>query len=440
MTDTNIEPESGASPAANLGARLRALRIRHNLSLIDVSDKLKIRSHVLNDMENGNFRHLKEGECLAYARYMGIDLAEVRAILAAGGSSGASDDGSRLRSIRTGIGIGALAVIAVGVVLLIASGGSDSKPEAEKALVSEPLRNGSEVLPAGEELNLSEISKGRDTAVLPEAPAVNDPEPPVIEPVPVEITDDPLLSGVQPGDEPPLVLPAPETPETVIPAAGPESGVITFDEELKAAGNLPDSPAMTPPSKKESSGKELSGKENRNPNAGYASRKPASQQNSGNPAHTRPASGKTGARQEPPKKPAPVQTTSRKPLRAGEVRSLADEMGVKKTAAPAKPAAPNGKTQAPKPAKAPEKPAKTAPGTGPRNLNSRPAGSAPSSRKGQPAALRSGEVRSLAAEQGRTTAPAGTTASAVKVRQVSGNGRVYDPDEVRRKADLVMKN
>ena len=113
MTDTNIEPESGASPAANLGARLRALRIRHNLSLIDVSDKLKIRSHVLNDMENGNFRHLKEGECLAYARYMGIDLAEVRAILAAGGSSGASDDGSRLRSIRTGIGIGALAVIAV---------------------------------------------------------------------------------------------------------------------------------------------------------------------------------------------------------------------------------------------------------------------------------------------------------------------------------------
>lgn len=460
MTDTNIETENGTSPAVKLGEKLRTLRVRHNLSLIDVSDKLKIRSHVLNDMENGNFTHLKEGECLAYARYMGIDLSEVRAVLAEGGSSGGADDGSRMSSIRTGIGIGALAVIAVGVVLLISSGGSDGKPEAEQALVSEPLRNGTGVLSEGEELNLSEI--GSEHAALPDVPEANGPQPQAIEPVPVEIVDEPGPSGVQIIEEPVTDSVLPEIPDEVIIADVPESGVITFDEELKAAGNLPDAPVMTPPpgketQKKESPKKDLSGREGRNPNAGYATGKPRPSHNSGNPVSSGSSSGKPVAKKETPVKPAPVQ--ARKPLKAGEVRSLADEMGLKKTPAPAKAPAPAGKPAVKSPKDA-GKPGSVAPRAEPRNLNGGSGRSAPGASGGKPAALRAGEVRSLAMEQGRTPAPAaksaasektgagnaegrkaeGRNAEGIKVRQISGNGRVYDPDEVRRKADLVMKN
>ena len=162
-------------------------------------------------------------------------------------------------------------------------------------------------------------------------------------------------------------------------------------------------------------------------------------------------------------KPAPVQ--ARKPLKAGEVRSLADEMGLKKTPAPANAPSP-AKAPAPagKPAvKSPKdagKPGSVAPRAEPRNLNGGSGRSAPGASGGKPAALRAGEVRSLAMEQGRTPAPAaksaasektgagnaegrkaeGRNAEGIKVRQISGNGRVYDPDEVRRKADLVMKN
>ena len=449
MTDTNTAPENGASPAAQLGERLRSLRIRHNLSLSDVSDRLQIRSHVLSDMENGNFSHLKEGECLAYARYMGIDLAEVRAILAQSKSHAADDENSRMRLIRTGVGIGALAVIAVGLALLIASGGSGSKPEAEQALVAEPGA-GSTDSQEGEELNLTEIKKNSTAANLPEPPKAEDP-------LPVSPSDESLsLSGSDPEEGGSVLLPE-ETPLEIIPESPVESGVITFDEELKAAGNIPDGPSMLPDPDRRTAGREKAGdtarKDNaagKNPNAGYGMRKPEIVNNTAAPSHTRPDTAKKNDAKKQGTSGAPATApASRKPLKAGEVRSLADEMGLKKTPAAGKGTAP-AKQQVQNSKPDPKAPAKAAPAqkavpanqkTGPRNLNGvKPAAPTPAAKPGKQPALKAGEVRSLASEGAKSAAKPAPAAANVKVRQVSGNGRVYDPEEVRRKADQVMKN
>ncbi len=447
MTDTNTAPENGASPAVQLGEKLRSLRIRHNLSLIDVSDRLQIRSHVLSDMESGNFSHLKEGECLAYARYMGIDLAEVRAILAQSKSQAADDESSRMRMIRTGVGIGALSVIAVGLALLIASGGSDGKPEAEQALIAEP-DSGSSGSQEGEELNLTEIKKNSAVSNLPEPPKEPDP-------LPVSPADESLsLSGSDPDEGGSVLLPE-ETPPEIIPENPVESGVITFDEELKAAGNIPESPAMLPDPDGRTAGREKPGdnakKDNaagKNPNAGYGMRKPEIVNNTAAPSHTRPDTAKKNDAKKPGTSGAPAAApASRKPLKAGEVRSLADEMGLKKTPAAGKGTAP-AKQHNNKPD--PKASAKTAPSQkaapanqkiGPRNLNGAKTGApAPAAKPGKQPALKAGEVRSLASEGAKPAARPAPAAANVKVRQVSGNGRVYDPEEVRRKADQVMKN
>lgn len=440
MTDTNTAPENGASPAVQLGEKLRSLRIRHNLSLIDVSDRLQIRSHVLSDMESGNFSHLKEGECLAYARYMGIDLAEVRAILAQSKSQAADDESSRMRMIRTGVGIGALSVIAVGLALLIASGGSDGKPEAEQALIAEP-GSGSSGSQEGEELNLTEIKKNSAVSNLPEPPKEPDP-------LPVSPADESLsLSGSDPDEGGSVLLPE-ETPLEIIPENPVESGVITFDEELKAAGNIPESPAMLPEPDRRTAG-DTARKDNaagKNPNAGYGMRKTDNANNTAASAHTRPDTAKKNdaGKKKPEASGTPAAApASRKPLKAGEVRSLADEMGIKKTPAPAKQQTQNSKVD-------PKAPAKTAPAqktvpasqkTGPRNLNGgKSAAPAPAAKPGKQPALKAGEVRSLASEGAKPAIRPAPAAANVKVRQVSGNGRVYDPEEVRRKADQVMKN
>ena len=207
------------------------------------------------------------------------------------------------------------------------------------------------------------------------------------------------LSGSDPDEGGSVLLPE-ETPLEIIPESPAESGVITFDEELKAAGNIPEGPSMLPDLDRRTAGREKPGdtarKDNaagKNPNAGYGMRKPEIVNNTAAPSHTRPDTAKKNDARKPGTSGAPAAApASRKPLKAGEVRSLADEMGLKKTPAAGKGTAPaKQQVQNSKPdPKAPSQ--KAAPAnqkTGPRNLNgAKPGAPAPAAKPGkQPKAL-----------------------------------------------------
>ena len=69
-----INNSAGSEAAQLLGNMYREARERNNVSLTTASEQLNIRSYLLNDMEKGRFGHLKLGDCLAYAKYLSVDI------------------------------------------------------------------------------------------------------------------------------------------------------------------------------------------------------------------------------------------------------------------------------------------------------------------------------------------------------------------------------
>lgn len=109
--------------AASLGRQYKAIREEHNLSLTQVSARLEIRSVILNDMEKGNFAHLRRGDCLAYAKFLEMDLNEVNRIFDALKLVKPQEESTTSKN-KVYIGAGICALLAILIVTLCLSSSS----------------------------------------------------------------------------------------------------------------------------------------------------------------------------------------------------------------------------------------------------------------------------------------------------------------------------
>ncbi len=431
MTEENVN----LTPAQQLGAKFKANRVKHNLSLIDVSDKLQIRSFVLNDIENGNFSHLKQGECLAYAKYLGIDLDEVRKVY--GNKTVSVDNSGNSNKLRSIVGIFAIVAITIGVVLLISQALSGKKDEAEKVVVGDSNQgtiNLQEVTPAPSE-NEVDVQLLENSEAQEKTPNANNVESVSItesdgsEEIPLPA---PTTSTKEQGQ-----LPVTELQENVEPASVQEGIVVGNDNTSKVApvDNTVAKVNTTPKAEKKEPVKvsqsdapamSTSVKANHVP-----TQKTIAQGRSGKDPNTNGKTQRPSMREQAKQnanKPAPKQENTgveliptRKPLKAGEIRSLADELGIKN----------NKKTST----QSKGQPVKN-------QVAQQPAAARP---------LKAGEVRSLASEVPNKTVSqvkastvqqvnqqAVVPAKQVTSKMVSGTGRLYDPNEIKRKASQVV--
>lgn len=120
--------EQANQKAEALGKQLHDLREQYNLTLSQVSSTLEIRSVLLNDMEKGRFSHLNRWDCMAYAKYLGMNLKEVEAVLNEVKVVDIAPNTSTSNKLKV---IGAITcVIVVGVVLICAFSASSNNDQA----------------------------------------------------------------------------------------------------------------------------------------------------------------------------------------------------------------------------------------------------------------------------------------------------------------------
>lgn len=120
--------EQANQKAEALGKQLHDLREQYNLTLSQVSFTLEIRSVLLNDMEKGRFSHLNRWDCMAYAKYLGMNLKEVEAVLNEVKVVDIAPNTSTSNKLKV---IGAITcVIVVGVVLICAFSASSNNDQA----------------------------------------------------------------------------------------------------------------------------------------------------------------------------------------------------------------------------------------------------------------------------------------------------------------------
>ncbi len=135
-----MDKEAVSSKALKLGRQYNALREQNNLTLSQVSSSLDIRSVLLNDMEKGRFAHLNIGECLAYAKFLGIDLNEVYDVFAElkGGEATSTkpDNGNKLKLIG-----GITFVVVIVIIMVFALSANSSNDNATSLGAYEPNSN-----------------------------------------------------------------------------------------------------------------------------------------------------------------------------------------------------------------------------------------------------------------------------------------------------------
>jgi cytoskeletal protein RodZ len=122
---------------SELGELFSSTRKKNGLSLHEVSEKLSIRSTILNDIEHGKFAHLKEGDCAAYAKYLGIDFDRVKAVrnlqIEIARLKG---DGSGYSAVKIAIGMVTITLIIVVIMFLFCS---SSDEEQQEVLEEQPV-------------------------------------------------------------------------------------------------------------------------------------------------------------------------------------------------------------------------------------------------------------------------------------------------------------
>jgi cytoskeletal protein RodZ len=115
---------------SELGELFSSTRKKNGLSLREVSEKLSIRSTILNDIEHGKFAHLKEGDCAAYAKYLGIDFDRVKAVrnlqIEIARLKG---DGSGYSAVKIAIGMVTITLIIVVIMFLFCSSSDEEQQE-----------------------------------------------------------------------------------------------------------------------------------------------------------------------------------------------------------------------------------------------------------------------------------------------------------------------
>lgn len=131
--------------AKEFGELLRKTRESNNLTLSKISEDLEIRSYLLNDMEKGRFAHIKQGDCQAYAKYLGLNINQAKLIreqvLACGNSENSYGNVGR-SSVYIGVGI--LVTIAIILVVGMSTCSRSSKPT--ELVVPKTLSDSSEEL------------------------------------------------------------------------------------------------------------------------------------------------------------------------------------------------------------------------------------------------------------------------------------------------------
>ena len=421
---------SASSEAAQLlGNKYREAREKNNVSLIQASEQLKIRSYLLNDMEKGRFGHLKLGDCLAYAKYLSADVnvEELNAIRQAQG--GAEEPYELDKRVVVGGGV-VIGVVALAVLFFALSGKEDKTEVSDNGVLQLPQEQASGVieLPVANQQVDVELPVPASQNVQPENSVKPAPAPVLKQDVEQGVVVGPerkdtiveeeiqfeSLPDADPLDVPVVATPAPARR----PSAPAQNTVVMENPAANRAQTDNVKPAEAPAKKPQSVPAEAPVKKAQNTPARNSS---VNQKPQASTSQTRTS----------------VHAKS-SGLKSGQVVSLADEMGYKKSASPSK-AAQQKSVQKTAPVKQGNQSVKK---TAQPAVSSTNASSAAKSGN-----LKSGQVVSLADEMGYRK-PAAKTAPAVKAPapaskpKANNSGslgpKITDQAEIKRRASQVV--
>lgn len=129
QSTAQVEAKTELPEAIKLGEQLRSIRESKGLSLMQITEQLDIRSYLLNDMEKGRFAHLRLGDCLAYAKLLGVNADLVKGVHALVLQLKANND-SAASKLKLYVGAGVM-VASVLILCLLLAKGNDAAPSGD---------------------------------------------------------------------------------------------------------------------------------------------------------------------------------------------------------------------------------------------------------------------------------------------------------------------
>lgn len=129
QSTAQVEAKTELPEAIKLGEQLRSIRESKGLSLMQITEQLDIRSYLLNDMEKGRFAHLRLGDCLAYAKLLGVNADLVKGVHALVLQHKANND-SVASKLKLYVGAGVM-VASVLILCLLLAKGNDAAPSGD---------------------------------------------------------------------------------------------------------------------------------------------------------------------------------------------------------------------------------------------------------------------------------------------------------------------
>ena len=129
QSKAQVEAKTELPEAIKLGEQLRSIRESKGLSLMQITEQLDIRSYLLNDMEKGRFAHLRLGDCLAYAKLLGVNADLVKGVHALVLQHKANND-SAASKLKLYVGAGVM-VASVLILCLLLAKGNDAAPSGD---------------------------------------------------------------------------------------------------------------------------------------------------------------------------------------------------------------------------------------------------------------------------------------------------------------------
>lgn len=129
QSTAQVEAKTELPEAIKLGDQLRSIRESKGLSLMQITEQLDIRSYLLNDMEKGRFAHLRLGDCLAYAKLLGVNADLVKSVHALVLQHKANND-SAASKLKLYVGAGVM-VASVLILCLLLAKGNDAAPSGD---------------------------------------------------------------------------------------------------------------------------------------------------------------------------------------------------------------------------------------------------------------------------------------------------------------------
>lgn len=129
QSTAQVEAKTELPEAIKLGEQLRSIRESKGLSLMQITEQLDIRSYLLNDMEKGRFAYLRLGDCLAYAKLLGVNADLVKGVHALVLQHKANND-SAASKLKLYVGAGVM-VASVLILCLLLAKGNDAAPSGD---------------------------------------------------------------------------------------------------------------------------------------------------------------------------------------------------------------------------------------------------------------------------------------------------------------------